>query len=90
MYTEPFKFTFTESVPDSERMNLLAEMFLLSEAKNINSENYGGYKINNLGEVSFWSYLPDLTSLVVQWLKEKQDEGKLSVAKPKYANKQYA
>ena len=86
MYSEPFKFTFTETIPDSERMELLSEMFKISEAKDIKSESYGGYKINNVGEVSFWSYHPDLTSLLVSWLDEKQSQGKLSVTKPKYAN----
>ena len=90
MYTEPFKFTFTETVPDSKRMELLSEMFKLSETKNIKGESYGGYKINNLGVVSFWSYHPDITSLVVNWLEEKQSQGELSIAKPTYASKQNA
>ena len=84
MYTEPFQFIFSENLPDSERMELLAEMFKLTESKGIKNESYGGYKIYNTGEVTFWSYLPDLTSIVISWLKQKQSKDKLSIVKPAY------
>jgi|GEM_PF-2882569 len=84
MYTEAFKFTFLGNILDSERMELLSEMFKLTEDRSIGGESYGGYKINSKGEVSFWSYYPDLTSIVVGWLREKHSQGKLNVSKPSY------
>jgi hypothetical protein len=85
MYSEPFQFCFSQTLSDSERMELLREMFKLTEAKKIKNESYGGYKIYNTGKVIFLSYLPDLTDIVVDWLKQKQSENKLSITKPSYA-----
>jgi len=96
MYSEPFEFTISTELPDSERMGLLTEMFLRTEAKNIKNitniknESYGGYKIYNTGTVKFLSYSPDLTSSVVGWLKEKEADGKLVVSKPTFATRQHA
>ncbi|MET0067002.1 MAG: hypothetical protein ABW076_11725 [Candidatus Thiodiazotropha sp.] len=87
MYTEPFQFELSDKLLDSERMELLSEMFRQSESRDIKNESYGGYKIYNTGKVTFWSYLPDLTHIVVDWLKIKQLEGKLTITKPAYAAK---
>ena len=83
MYTEQFKFTFIEKITDSERMGLLSEMFSLAEEHDIDRINFCGYTINQNGTVKFSSSLPNLTTVVVDWLK--QNNHKITVAKPSYA-----
>ena len=84
MYTEPFKFEFNRGVADSERMLALSELFLDAESKGVKRESFGGYVVKHSGVVEFWSYTPDLTEIVVSWLKQKVEAGKTKVYKPKY------
>jgi len=84
MYSEPFKFEFNSAVADSERMLALSELFRNAEKSGVKRGSFGGYVVKHSGVVEFWSYTPDLTEIVVSWLKQKVEAGKTKVYKPKY------
>jgi len=83
MYSEPFRFHFSEDLPQSAQMSHLSELFLLSEQNGVHPLNYCGYTIQQNKGIKFSSSHPDLTQLVVHWLQQRVEKGILTVDKPK-------
>lgn len=84
MYSEPFEFEFHCEISDSARMLALGELFLSAEIKGVKRESFGDYVVKHSGVVSFCSYTPDLTEIVVLWLKKQVSSGTTTVIKPRY------